>query len=136
MRLVGPRFQRFVLFPSTVLATALAGAFAVAGLPPLSFPVAPGGTPALTEDDVVRMQAAVARLNEGRSIGLVERWRSEESHDAGEIILVRKFTARGMPCHTIRYVIRYQSQPASPRRLQLNWCQVAAKGWKIVELEG
>jgi hypothetical protein len=49
---------------------------------------------------------------------------------------VRSFIARGMPCHTIRYVIRYQTQPASPARLQLNWCQLTNGGWKIVELKG
>lgn len=135
MRRPGSRLQRFTFLPTAALATALAAA-AAAALPPVPIPVPAGGTAMLTKDDVVRVQAAVARLNEGRSIGAVERWRSEDSHDAGEVILARSFTARGMPCHTIRYLTRYHSQPASPRRLELNWCQAPAKGWKIVDLEG
>ena len=44
--------------------------------------------PGLSQDDVDRMQAAAARLYEGRSIGTVERWRNPDSKDAGEVKLV------------------------------------------------
>ncbi|HEY2051451.1 MAG TPA: hypothetical protein VGH03_19095 [Caulobacteraceae bacterium] len=132
MRLHGPG-HRLALVRRTISIAAVA----IAGLLAVSAAAGPmGGGPSLTQDDIARSHAAVTRLNEGRSIGAVERWRNPESRNAGEVILVRSFTARGMPCHTIRYVIRYHSQPATPKRLELNWCQLPAKGWKIVELKG
>lgn len=95
----------------------------------------PGGGPALTQDDVTRLQAAVARLNEGRSIGSVERWRSESSKDAGEVALTRRFIAKGMTCHTIHSLVRFHSQPGAPRSFVFNWCRQRDGAWKIVELD-
>ncbi|HEY1926735.1 MAG TPA: hypothetical protein VGG92_04655 [Caulobacteraceae bacterium] len=102
------------------------------GLPWLGAPL---NGPTLTPDDVARMQAAVARLNEGRSIGTVERWRGQSSKNAGEVALTRRFVAKGMSCHTLRYVIRYNSRPNAPRHFVFNWCRQPGGEWKIVELD-
>jgi hypothetical protein len=100
-------------------------------VPPLSSDVA---WPGLTQDDVDRMGAAAARLYEGRSIGTVERWRSPDSKDAGEVKLTHVFEANGMPCRTLDYIIRFESDRRSPSRYVINWCQVQGGQWKIVEL--
>lgn len=135
MRLPGPRLRRFALFDGTILAAILAGTIAANALPSTPIPTAPSGTPALTRDDVVRLHAAVARLNQGQSIGAVERWRSQVSRDAGEVVLARSFAAGGMPCHAIRYVIRYRAAPASPARFAFTWCRLPDGGWKIFDPE-
>jgi surface antigen len=90
--------------------------------------------PGLTPDDVERMYAAAARLYEGRSIGTIERWRSPDSSDAGEVKLVRSFDANGMPCRTLDFTIRVEVKRNSPRHFVSTWCKVADVGWKIVEL--
>ena len=90
--------------------------------------------PGLTEDDLARMHAAAARLYEGRSIGTVERWRSPQSKNAGEVKLIRSFDAHGMPCRTIDYTIRFDIMRDSPDHYVMNWCRVSEDTWKIVEL--
>jgi hypothetical protein len=90
--------------------------------------------PGLTQDSLDRMNAAAARLYEGRSIGTVERWRNPDSKDAGEVKLVRKFDSHGMPCRTLDYVIRFQTERNSPTHYVANWCKVQGEEWKIVEL--
>jgi hypothetical protein len=95
-----------------------------------------GGGPTLTQDDITRMHAAIGSLNEGRPIGTVERWRSESSKDAGEVSLIRSFTAHGMPCNTIRYIVWFHSQPLSPSVFVLDWCRLGDGVWKIVDMEG
>lgn len=90
--------------------------------------------PGLTQDSLDRMNAAAARLYEGRSIGSVERWRNPDSKDAGEIRLIRKFDSHGMPCRTLDYVIRYEIRRNSPTHYVANWCKVEGDDWKIVEL--
>ena len=90
--------------------------------------------PGLTQDNLDRMNAAAGRLNEGRSIGTVERWRNPDTKDAGEIKLVRKFESHGMPCRTLDYVIRFQTARNSPTHYVANWCKVEGEDWKIVEL--
>ena len=90
--------------------------------------------PGLTQDDLDRMHAAGARLYEGRSIGTVERWRSPDSKDAGAVKLLRSFDARGMPCKTLDYTIRYETARNRPNHYIINWCKVQGDEWKIVEL--
>ena len=90
--------------------------------------------PGLTQDDLARMHAAGSRLYEGRSIGTVERWRSPDSKDAGQVTLVRSFESHGMPCRTLDYTIRFDSARNSPNRYIINWCKVQGDEWKIVEL--
>jgi len=92
------------------------------------------GWPGLTDDDIVRMHAAAARLYEGRSIGTIERWRSPASKDAGEVKLIRSFDANGMPCRTIDYLIRFETARDMPDHYVVNWCRVPGGIWKIVEL--
>jgi hypothetical protein len=88
----------------------------------------------LTPDDMERMKAAAARLYEGQSIGRVERWRSPTSKNAGQLTLTRIFTARGMPCRTIVYTIRFHYDRDALRQYKYNWCMVSSNTWKIVEL--
>jgi hypothetical protein len=90
--------------------------------------------PGLTQDDIDRMHAAAARLYEGRSIGTIERWRSPDSKDAGEIKLLRSFTVRGMPCHALEYTTRFDTERNRPSHTVINWCMVQQGVWKIVEL--
>ena len=90
--------------------------------------------PGLTKDDYDRMQAAAARLYEGRSIGTIERWRSPDTRDAGEVKLVQSFDVKGMPCHTIDYTIRFDTKRDRPDHYILNWCRVSDGTWKIVEV--
>ena len=90
--------------------------------------------PGLTQDDIDRMHAAGARLYEGQSIGTVERWRSPDSKDAGEVKLIRSFDSHGMPCRTLDYTIRFETQRNSPTHYIINWCKVEGDGWKIVEV--
>jgi hypothetical protein len=90
--------------------------------------------PGLTEDDFNRMHAAAAKLYESQSVGTVERWRSPESEDSGEVKLIRSFTANGMPCSELDYVIRFQARLISPDHYVVNWCKVGNGEWKIVEI--
>lgn len=90
--------------------------------------------PGLTTDDVNRMHDAAARLYEGRSIGTIERWRSPDSKDTGEVKLIRSFDAHGMPCRTIDYTVRFEVMRNSPDHYVLNWCRVPGDTWKIVQL--
>ena len=90
--------------------------------------------PGLTQDDVDRMHAAAARLYEGRSIGNVERWRSPSSGDAGEVTLVRSFTAGGMPCRTMDYTVRSAAATTQLGRFVVTWCRIQEGVWKIVEI--
>jgi hypothetical protein len=92
--------------------------------------------PGLTQDDVARMYGAAARLYEGRSIGTVERWRSPDTQDAGEVKLVRSFEANGMPCRTIDFTIRFEVARNTPRHFVSTWCKTPDDDWKIVELPG
>jgi surface antigen len=90
--------------------------------------------PGLTQDDIDRMNAAGARLYEGRSIGTVERWRSPDSKDAGEVKLIRSFNTHGMPCRTLDHTIRFETQRDSPSHYIINWCKIPDDGWKLVEV--
>jgi|SRR5271165_1821280 len=90
--------------------------------------------PGLTQDDLARMREAATRLYEGRSIGTVERWRSPDSKNAGEIKLVRSFDSHGMPCRALDYTIRFDTVRNNPTRYVMTWCKVQGDQWKIVEL--
>ncbi len=90
--------------------------------------------PGLTRGDLDRMHAAAARLYESRPIGTIERWRNDHSRNAGEIKLVRSFTARGMPCRTLDYTTRFNVDPTTASHAAINWCMVQQGEWKIVEL--
>ncbi len=100
----------------------------------LPLPNAELAWPGLSQDNLQRMNAAAARLYEGRSIGTIERWRNPDSKDAGEVKLTRKFDSHGMPCRTIDYVIRFQTARDDPTHYVVNWCRVQGGEWKIVEL--
>ena len=90
--------------------------------------------PGLPKDDFDRMSAAAERLYEGQSIGTIERWRSPDSKNAGEVKLTRSFQANGMQCRTIDYVIRFNEKRDRPDHYVLTWCKLPDDGWKIVEL--
>ncbi|HVZ07625.1 hypothetical protein [Rhodopila sp.] len=110
----------------------LAGAPAsvrAADLSVLPIPTFPG----LPADDLHRMTAAAARLYEGSSIGTIERWRSPDTRNAGEVKLVNSFESHGMPCRTIDYTIRFNDNRDRPNRYVMTWCKVGSD-WKIVEL--
>jgi len=89
--------------------------------------------PPLTQDDIGRMNAAAAKLYEGRSVGTVEQWRSPESRNSGEVKLVRSFDASGMPCRTIDYTILIESAQATPYHYVINWCRIWGETWRIVQ---
>ncbi len=91
--------------------------------------------PGLTRGDVARIHAAAARLYEGRPIGTIERWRNPHSKNAGEIKLVRNFTARGLPCRTLDYTTRFNVDRTKLSHATVNWCMVQPGDWKIVELD-
>jgi surface antigen len=80
------------------------------------------------------MNAAAARLYEGRSIGTVERWRNPNTNDAGSVELVKSFEAHKMPCRTLSYTIRFETRRDSPTHYVINWCKIQEGEWKIVEL--
>jgi surface antigen len=90
--------------------------------------------PDLTRGDLDRIHAAASRLYEGRSIGTIERWRNPQSKNAGEIKLVRTFTARDMPCRTLEYTTRFKIDQTRLSHATVNWCMVQQGEWKIVEL--
>ena len=91
--------------------------------------------PKLTKGDIARMHAAAARLYEGQSrpVGSSERWTSTDSNDAGEVKLVRRFNASGIPCRTIDYMIQVIGAGDGAEHYVVNWCHLPDKGWKIVE---
>jgi surface antigen len=91
--------------------------------------------PGLTPGDLDRMQAAAARLYEGRSIGTVERWRNPHSNDAGEVTLLQSFETHGMPCRTIAYAIAFATAKERLDHYRVNWCRVPDGTWKIVEVD-
>ncbi len=80
------------------------------------------------------MHAAAARLYEGRSIGTVERWFNPDTKNAGEVKLIRSFTAYGMSCRELSYIVRFQTVRNNPSHYQVNWCQIQSGDWKIVEI--
>jgi hypothetical protein len=80
------------------------------------------------------MHAAAARLYEGQSIGTVERWRNPDTKNAGTIELLRDFEASGMPCHRMKYTIRFgQVNKNQYRHYLVNWCKTSSGEWKIVD---
>jgi hypothetical protein len=87
----------------------------------------------LNKDDLDRMHAAAARLYEGRSIGSVERWRNPDNDDAGSVMLLRQFEAKGMPCSKIEYKLRL-AETQQLRHYILDWCKMSSGAWKIVDL--
>jgi hypothetical protein len=90
--------------------------------------------PEVTRDDTDRMHAAAARLYEGQSIGTVERWRNPDTKNAGTIELLRDFEASGMPCHRMKYTIRFgQVNKNQYRHYLVNWCKTSSGEWKIVD---
>jgi surface antigen len=89
--------------------------------------------PRLNNEDITRMQAAAARLYEGRSIGTVERWRNPDSGNAGSVKLIGSSTVKGLPCRRLEYSVRLQQRAQSPSTYSLNWCKTEAGEWKIVE---
>jgi len=128
MSAFGPAIaKRLAPFALTLLVPLAVARAEVGSLP---IPVWPG----LPADDVNRMTSAAARLYEGHSIGTIERWRSPDSKNAGEVKLVRSFDSHNMPCRTIDYTIRFNEQRNAPDRYVLTWCKVGDEGWKIVEL--
>lgn len=90
--------------------------------------------PGLSQDDLERMGAAAARLYEGGSIGTVERWRSPDSNNAGEVKLLRSFTSSDMPCRTLQYTVRFAKVGHKLSQYVVNWCKIPSGEWKIVEL--
>lgn len=88
--------------------------------------------PGLTQDDIDRLHAAADKLYEGQSVGTVERWRSPESQDSGELKLIRSFDANGIPCRTIDYTILIEGT-AAPYDYVINWCRVPGGTWRIVQ---
>jgi surface antigen len=120
-------FRLFAAFGLFIIAASNVGAVSFATGPSLAWP-------GLSQDDVDRMNAAAARLYEGRSIGTIERWRNPDSRDAGEVKLVRSFESHGMPCRTLDYTIRFEGRQNSAEHYVLNWCKVEDGSWKLVEL--
>jgi hypothetical protein len=101
---------------------------------PVPLPVPASGLQGFPQDDVERMHAAAARLYEGSSTGTIEQWRDPRTRDSGEVQLIRNFYAKGMPCRTLHYRIRYEGNPNRVNRYVLNWCRVPEGAWKIAEL--
>jgi hypothetical protein len=116
------------------LVVAFASAARIAAAQPLPLPVPTVALPGFSPDDVARMHAAAARLYEGRSIGTIERWRNPDTKDAGEVQLISSFSAGGMPCHSIRYTIRYEGNQNRLDHYVINWCRVPGGDWTIIEL--
>jgi surface antigen len=97
--------------------------------------IQPSIWPGLTADDMDRMHAAEARLYEGRSIGTIERWRNPDTNNAGAIKLVSRFEAKGMPCRSLDYTIRFAKETTAPSHYAVSWCRVASGEWKIIDLK-
>jgi surface antigen len=119
-------------------AAALAAGMAVLlGVLPAAAQVSPvpqyRAWPGLTHDDLDRMHSAEVRLYGGTSIGTVERWRNPDTGNAGEIELLRSYEAKGMPCRSLGYTLRFATTVNARDRYTLNWCQVGSGDWKIVE---
>jgi len=86
----------------------------------------------LTSDDLSRMNAAAARLYEGRSIGTMERWRNPDTNNAGSVQLVGKFETKGLPCWRMDYTIRMEQTKDHPSHYVVNWCKTATGEWKML----
>ncbi len=127
-----PCLRNLLTIAVAAASSAVVTSFALAGALPL--PNNLMAWPGLTADDVDRMQAAAARLYEGRSIGTIERWFNPDTKDAGVIKLVRSFTASGMPCRELDYVIRFETARNAPTHYITNWCKIESGEWKVVEL--
>jgi surface antigen len=123
---------RFVLPTTISLTLAIASTTLALAVEPIISPSI--AWPGLSPDDLERMNAAAARLYEGRSIGTIERWRNPDSKDAGEVKLLRSFQSNGMECRRIDYTIRFEEHRDRPNHYQLTWCRVPDGTWKIVEL--
>ncbi len=131
MQIVNPPW---IWFPAAALIAWFSLASRMALTQPLPLPTPAPALPGVPPGDADRIQAAAARLREGRSIGTVERWRNPDTKDAGEVELIRRFHHDGMPCRTIRYTIRYKSHPDRLDRYVVNWCHVPEGTWRIVEI--
>ena len=91
--------------------------------------------PGLSGDDMARMHAAEVRLFEGHSIGNIERWRNPDTGNAGEVALVREYEAKGLPCRSLSYIIRFAENERAQGHYALNWCRLQSGEWKIVNTE-
>lgn len=128
----GPRLRVVLLstaFATMALIPKLVMAQAIPPIPQLGI-----AWPGLPPDDLNRMHSAAARLYEGRSIGTIERWRNPDTKDAGEVELIRSFDMQGMPCRTIDYTIRYETNRNRLNHYTVNWCRVPGDDWKIIEI--
>ena len=126
------------------LVQACAAAILIAGLVPMAAslvvaqqmpPMWQGTTlPGVSRDDTDRMHAAATRLYEGQSIGTVERWRNPDTGNSGTIELLREFETSGMPCRSMKYLIRFGEVKKNQfRHYLVNWCKTSSGEWKILE---
>jgi surface antigen len=111
----------------------LAGGGAGQAQLPLRAPGAGLDWPGLTADDLDRLNAASARLYEGRSIGTVERWRNPDTRNAGSVSLARSFQMHDMPCRQMEYRIRFSQKSEFPDHYTMTWCRTSAGEWKIAQ---
>jgi surface antigen len=122
------RASRWALVAALALC---AGPAAAQLMPMMRNPAWPG----LSSDDIDRMHAAELRLFEGHSIGTIERWRNPDTGNAGEVELVREYEAKGLPCRSLSYIVRFAENARAQGHYALNWCRLPSGDWKIVTSE-
>jgi hypothetical protein len=90
--------------------------------------------PVLSKQDLAAGRAAAGKLlNEDHAeIGRSEDWTGPTSGNEGTITVQRAFKRQGMECRALRSEIRYKSNPAAPRTLNLDVCRIHNGEWKLL----
>jgi surface antigen len=84
---------------------------------------------ALPRGDLDRLNAAVAQVT-NQPVGTKQDWRNPANGDSGTVQLIGTTQRRGLPCLTLRHVIKEygKSQPTS---YVVNRCRLPDGQWKL-----
>lgn len=85
----------------------------------------------LTKQDLEIMRRTVNQQVHGKPVGATASWNNPASQNYGTITLIKKFTAEGRPCETVRYTVASRRRPVSPEHYVLNSCLLSDGQWRI-----
>lgn len=88
--------------------------------------------PQLSDEDLSRLFASVARLNAETPIGIgaSQGWNNPATGSRGTSTVTGILDSGGLACHVLHHEIEVQGR-APPRQYDFTWCRAADGTWKI-----
>jgi surface antigen len=86
----------------------------------------------LTREDLDMMHQTVSQQIHGKPVRTTAAWSNPSSKNSGTIKLLKKFTAKNMPCEEIGYTLETKASNVSPEHYVLNSCLQPDGSWKIL----